>query len=133
MLLFAERNLPPPPTQGEFCKRHVAPKPDGSGAYGPHDFFPGAVIVLRGREFTVVDADPVTRQRLAERFGLDVGPGLSAPAGAHAGSTTGSAAAPGSPRNKVMCDVGDEEDAVNGFYRRAGEAAPRRGHPRPGT
>jgi len=23
-----------------------------------------------------------------------------------------------------MCDVGDEEDAVNGFYRRAGEAAP---------
>ena len=23
-------------------------------------------------------------------------------------------------RNKVMCDVGDEEDTANGFYRRAG-------------
>ncbi len=54
--------------QGEFCTRHVAPKPDGSGAYSPHDLLPGAVIVVRSREFTVLDADPVTRQRAAERY-----------------------------------------------------------------
>jgi hypothetical protein len=109
-----------PPThrlQGDFAKKHIPFKPDGSGAYGPTDFVIGADIWVSGRRFTIVDADARTRALVLERYGIDLGypepvpDTYVAPVGAPVGHH---------PKgNKLVCDMGDMEDPVKGFYKKA--------------
>jgi hypothetical protein len=96
-------------------------KPDGSGQpYGPRDFIIGATVYLFGHPFTIVDANAETRALMASRYGIELGPGLVAPALGNTGVV---------PRtighephlNKVVCDSGYEEDTRKGFYRKAGD------------
>ena len=106
----------PSPAQGEFAKKHVPQKPDGSGPYGPLDFALGAVVHVSGRDFVVVDADADSRVLLRERYGVELGAPLAVPRTyvvvkdevGHRGHA-----------NKVSPDMGDMEDPVNGFFKRA--------------
>ena len=116
--------------QGDYAKRHVPFKADGSGsAYGPTDFFVGAQIPVSGRLFTIVDADAATRALMLERYGVQLAAPIEVPAAQfvpHVGGIVGHHPHP----SKVVCDVGNEEDPVTGFYKKApdtkGEhAAPR--------
>jgi hypothetical protein len=120
--------------QGDYAKRHVPFKADGSGsAYGPADFFVGAQIPVSGRLFTIVDADASTRALMLERYGVKLADPIEVPAAQfvpHVGGIVGHHPHP----SKVVCDVGNEEDPLTGFYKKApdtkGEharARPRRG------
>lgn len=106
--------------QGDYAKRHIPFKPDGSGAaYGPSDFTIGAQIPVSGRMFTIVDADESTRRLMQTRFGINLGAPLPIPSSfkPHVGGIVGH-----TPHlNKVVCDMGSEEDPVNGFYKRMGD------------
>lgn len=107
----------PPPSQGKYTARHVPFKPDGSGAsYGPTDFFPGARVVISGREFTIVDASPETRALVASRYGVELGAALPIPPTYEGGRPD--LTLQRAHTNKVVCDVGDMEDPVAGFYRK---------------
>jgi len=69
--------------------------------------------------FTVVDADDSTRKLMQTRFGINLGAPLSIPSSfkPHVGGIVGH-----TPHlNKVVCDMGSEEDPVNGFYKRMGD------------
>lgn len=103
--------------QGDYAKKHIPFKPDGTGAYGPTDFTIGAEIWVSGRPFIIVDADERTRQLVQTRYGLALDDPIAvpdsfvAPVGAPVGHHP--------HLNKVACDMGDMEDTVNGFYKKA--------------
>ena len=105
--------------QGDYAKRHIPFKADGSGsAYGPVDFFIGAKIPVSGRLFTIVDADAATRALMLERYGVRLAAPLDVPAAQfvpHVGGIVGHHPHP----SKVVCDVGNEEDPLTGFYKKA--------------
>ena len=89
----------------------------------------GAQIPVSGRLFTIVDADAATRALMLERYGVQLAAPIEVPAAQfvpHVGGIVGHHPHP----SKVVCDVGNEEDPVTGFYKKApdtkGEhAAPR--------
>ena len=60
--------------QGVFLKRHVVPKDNEGGVFGPADISVGSTVTMYGRTFFVVSCDGFTREYLTGALGLSVAP-----------------------------------------------------------
>ena len=64
--------------QGKFLRRHLVPKPDGSGHYTVRDFHAGAVLTMYNRQYTVIKCNSWTYRHL-KSIGVDFGHDLPLP------------------------------------------------------
>jgi hypothetical protein len=72
---------------------------------------------VSGRRFVIYDADARTRVLVRERYGVDLGAAIDTPDTFH--PVTGAPVGHQPKGSKLVCDLGDMEDPVRGFYRRA--------------